>query len=213
MFTTLVAVVSVLMLVLPGFIIVDLQRGRRVSTAADSDWELILRALAYSMILHIVVSWWTRDLALKVEDGDWENHVGALALYSAVVIAVIPVTVGMLLNQVLLRAERKGPLHWWHYALGGRDARSSWDYIFQRLDLGTWLVVELKGDSPPIAGKYGRGSWISRSPAKDGNDLWIQEVWSVGEDGQPELMIEPQQGMWICRSDILMLFVIDPPVA
>ena len=59
MFGTVVAVVSLLMLVLPGFIIVDLQRGRRASTAADSDWELILRALAYSLILHIAIIWWT----------------------------------------------------------------------------------------------------------------------------------------------------------
>lgn len=203
------------MLVLPGFIIVDLQRSGRASAATDSDWELILRALAYSLILHIAVSWWTRDLALKVQDGDWANHVCAIGFYSAVVIGVIPVTVGMGLSLLLRRAERKGPLRWWHYALGGRDARSAWDYIYQRLTRGTWLVVKLKGDDDGavIAGMYGTDSWASQFPAKDGNDLWIQEIWSVGDDGKPAAMIEPRQGMWISRADILSLFVIDPPVA
>lgn len=214
MFGTLVAVVSVLMLVLPGFIIVDLQRSGRASAATDSDWELILRALAYSLILHIAVSWWTLDLALKVQDGDWENHVCAIAVYSAVVIGVIPVMVGMGLNQVFVRAERKGQLRWWHYALGGRDARSSWDYMLQRLKRGTWLVVKLKGDDGPVvAGMYGIDSWASQAPARDGSDLWLQEIWSVNEDGKPVAMIEPRQGMWVSRADVLSLFVIEPPVA
>lgn len=213
MFGTVVAVVSLLMLVLPGFIIVDLQRGRRASTAADSDWELILRALAYSLILHIAIIWWTSDLALKLQDGDWENHISAIAVYGAVAIVLIPVIVGMALNQLLLWSERQGPLKWWHYMLGGRDARSGWDYAFQRRKEGTWLLIHLKEDDRPIAGRYGRDSWAPQSPARRDNDLWLQEVWSVGDDGRPDSMIEPRQGMWISQSDIRMVFVIDLPLA
>jgi hypothetical protein len=52
-------------------------------------------------------------------------------LYGAVVLVLAPVAIGLALNELLLRAERSGEnLRWWHYALGGRDARHSWDFIF-----------------------------------------------------------------------------------
>lgn len=211
MFTTLVAVISILVLVLPGFVIADLQRRRRASVAADSDWELVLRALSYSLILHLTVSPWTRCLVLKIEDGDWQDHLGALVVYGAVVLVLAPVGIGLGLNEILLRAERSGKnLRWWHYALGGRDARQSWDYIFQRIERGRWIVVKLKSGRA-IAGKLGKGSWASQSPAPGGHDLWLQEIWSVDDFGRPGSMIEPRQGMWVAREDIETLFVIDPP--
>lgn len=211
MFTTLVAVISILVLVLPGFVIADLQRRKRASVAADSDWELVLRALSYSLILHLIVSVWTRSLVLKIDDGSWQNHLGALVSYGAVVLVIAPVTVGLVLNEMLLRAEMSGGnLRWWHYALGGRDARQSWDFIFQRIREGRWVVVKLKSGRA-IAGKLGTGSWASQTPASGGHDLWLQEIWSVDDFGRPATMIQPRQGMWVAREDIETLFVIDPP--
>jgi hypothetical protein len=210
-FTTVAAVISILVLVLPGFVIADLQRRKRASVAADSDWELVLRALSYSLMLHLCVSPWTRDLVLKIDDGDWHDHLSALVLYGAVVLVVAPVTIGLALNEVLLRAERSGRnLRWWHYALGGRDARQSWDFIFQRIRQGRWIVVKTRGGRA-IAGKLGKGSWASQSPAPGGHDLWLQEIWSVDDFGRPGSMIQPRQGMWISREDVESLFVIDPP--
>ena len=78
MFTTLVAVISVLAFVLPGFVIADLQRRKRATVAAGSDWEVVLRALSYSLILHLIVSPWTRCLVLKIDEGDWHNHLESL---------------------------------------------------------------------------------------------------------------------------------------
>ena len=118
MFSTVVAVVSVLVLVLPGFVIVDLQRRKRASVAAESDWELVLRALSYSLILHLAVSPWTRLLVLKIDDGDWDHHLNALVAYGIVVLVVAPVAIGLMLNAWLVDAERSGSLRWWHYALG-----------------------------------------------------------------------------------------------
>jgi hypothetical protein len=212
-FSTVVAVVSVLVLVLPGFVIVDLQRRKRASVAAESDWELVLRALSYSLILHLAVGPWTRLLVLKIDDGDWDHHLNALVAYGIVVLFVAPVAIGLILNAWLVHAERSGSLRWWHYALGGRDARQAWDYIFQRLETeGRWLVVKLAAGAS-IAGKFGTGSWVSQSPAPSGHDLWLEEIWTVDTSGRPGAMVEPRQGMWIAREDIDALFVVDPPTA
>jgi hypothetical protein len=120
-------------------------------------------------------------------------------LYGAVVLVLAPVAIGLALNELLLRAERSGEnLRWWHYALGGRDARHSWDFIFQRISEGRWVVVKLK-NGRAIAGKFGKGSWASQSPATGGHDLWLQEIWSVDDFGQPSAMIEPPQGTWVAR--------------
>jgi hypothetical protein len=212
MFSTVVAVASVLMLVLPGFVITDLQRQDRASIADESDWELVLRALSFSLLLHLAASPWTRTLVLDLQGGDWDQHVGELVVYGVVVLVVAPVLIGLALNRLLRTAERSGKLRWWHYALGGRDARQAWDFVFQRLDRGGWLVVKLK-TARAIAGKLGRGSWASQSPAPGGHDLWLEEIWTVDDYGRPSTMIEPRQGMWIARDDIETLFVIDPPGA
>lgn len=211
MFTTVVSVISVLVVVLPGFVIADLQRRKRASVAADSDWELVLRALSYSLILHLAVSPWTRSLVLKIEDGDWAEHLSALVAYGTVVLVIAPVAIGLGLNQVLIRAERSGQLKWWQSALGGRDARQAWDYVFQRLEReGRWLVVKLK-DAGSIAGKFGTRSWVSQSPAPGGHDLWLEEIWTVDEAGRPAARVAPPQGMWIARDQIEAMFIVDPP--
>ena len=212
MFTTVAAVISILVLVLPGSVIADLQGRKRASVAADSDWELVLRALSYSLILHIAVSPWTRALVLKIEDGDWHDHLSALVVYGVVVLVLAPVAIGLALNQLLLNAERSGQLRWWQYALGGRDARQAWDYAFQRLEAeGRWLVVKLR-EAGSIAGKFGKESWVSQSPAPSGHDLWLEEIWTVDSAGRPATKVEPPQGMWIARDQIEALFVVDPPV-
>jgi hypothetical protein len=211
MFTTVVAVISVLVLVLPGFVIADLQRRKRASVAAASEWELVLRALSYSLILHLVASPWTRAVVLKIEHGGWDEHLSALVAYGLVVLVLAPVAIGLGLNQLLLRAERSGQLRWWQYALGGRDARQAWDYVFQRLEAeGRWLVVKLR-NTGSIAGKFGKDSWVSQSPASGGHDLWLEEIWTVDGAGRPAAQVKPQQGMWIARDEIEALFVVDPP--
>ena len=211
MFSTAVAVVSILVLVLPGFVIADLQRRKRASVTAGSDWDLVLRALSYSLILHLAVAPWTRSLVLRVQDGDWQDHLSALMVYGAVVLVVAPALIGLGLCELLLRAERSGELKWWHYALGGRDARHAWDFILQRLETeGRWIVVKLKS-GPAVGGKLGRGSWASQSPAVGGHDIWIQEIWTIDPAGRPAVRIEPPQGMWAARDEIESLFVIEPP--
>lgn len=171
----------------------------------------MLRALSYSLILQLVVSPWTRSLVLKLEEGAWENHLSAIVTYGAVVLVIVPITLGLALNGLLLGVERSGRnLRWWHYALGARDARESWDYVFQRIREGHWIILKVK-DGPAIAGELGQGSWASQSPAQGGHDLWLQEIWTVDDFGVPEARIEPAQGMWIARSEIQALFVLNPP--
>ena len=102
-----------------------------------------------------------------------------------VVCILIPTIIGLLLGTWLRAAEADGALHWWHYALGGRDARRAWDYAFSQHN-GSWVRIVLRdpaeGGPASILGKFGKRSWASQSPAEP--DLYLQEVWPADRDGQ-----------------------------
>jgi hypothetical protein len=164
-FSTAVAVISV----------------ERASAAADSDWELVLRALSYSLTLHLLASPWTRALVLRLENGEWDRHLSSLVTYGLVVLLAAPVAIGLGLNELLRRAERSGRLKWWHYALGGRDARQAWDFVFQRLDAGRWRPTRVK---EPAVGAVHRAQ--SMQSALSG------ATWSrPGAIGPPQLSQRP----------------------
>jgi hypothetical protein len=113
-------------LVLPGFVIADLAESRRATRAARSDLELVLRALAYALILQAAVAatGWTAHLAHDLRGKNaWEHHLGELAAFGLVMGVVVPTIVGLLLSSWLRRAEQTGELRVWHYALGAITAR------------------------------------------------------------------------------------------
>ncbi|MGP0101018.1 MAG: DUF6338 family protein [Solirubrobacteraceae bacterium] len=227
MFDTIAAIVVAIALVLPGFIIADLAETGRARRAARSDWELVLRALIYAIVLQgaiLLTGWTTRlintaGLLKHVPPGQtptWEAHGGAIALYVSVVILVIPTLVGLTLGWILRRAERRGgSLTWVHYALGGRDAREAWDYIFQRFGRGFVLIHLKPGDEnryPFLVGKFGRTSWAGQTPCES-RDVYFEEVWPSSPDGTiTEEFINPR-GMWLNAEQIDALFFIpSPPV-
>jgi hypothetical protein len=222
--TTLVAVLSLLMLVLPGFIVAELAGSRRASRGGRSDLELVLRALWYSLVLHLAAATtgWTlavyRDLDTPHE---WERHVTAIAIYGLVVVVVAPTLLGLGLGAYLRRREQAGRLKGIDYALGASDSRHAWDYVFQHLDAG-YVVVHLKalagepalrvdglGEWRALVGTVGLHSWASQTPASR-HDLYLQEARPATLDGRILGDFSPVRGVWIAQDEIGALFVLDP---
>ncbi len=168
--TTLVAVLSLLVLVLPGFIVAELAGSRRASRGGRTDLELVLRALWYSLVLHLVVAatGWTLAVYHDLDTAhEWEGHVTAIAVYGLVVVVVAPTLLELFLGRYLRRREQAGRLQAIDYALGSSDSRHAWDYVFQHLDAG-YVVVHLK----TLAG--------DRAPQIDGLGDWRALVGTVG---------------------------------
>jgi hypothetical protein len=196
-FETVAGIIVGISLVLPGFIIADLAETRRAQRPARSDWELVLRALIYAPVLQSIVlatGWttWLIDTAGLLKHAKpgakplWEAHVDAIALYIVVVILVTPTIIGLMLGWFLRRSERRGSLSWIHYALGGRDARDAWDYIFLRYGAGFVLIHRKPGadeDGQFLVGKFGRASWVPQTPATS-RDIYFEEVWPADANGQ-----------------------------
>jgi hypothetical protein len=216
--TTAVAILAAIALLVPGFIVAEIAiaRGARSSR---SDLELALRALCFALIVHLVFGVWTAWLIARVGPADqWPNHVGALSLYTGVVLIAVPVGIGMGLNAVLAWVERRdGPPPLWAAALGAGQARDAYDFAFQRVsDEGAWVIVELVGhtvDEPRlIGGRYGRSSAVGQTPSP--HDLYLEQLCLAqeSENGVRELSqaTDPPRGLYINAAQIARVEILPP---
>lgn len=167
---TFISLLIALAAVLPGFVTVELtQRQRAVQSGADAQ-SVVLRALFYALLVHLVWSWWTWDLVRDLLSGGWDDSLLPVLEWAVVVLVLSPIAVGLPLNHVLRAAESKGTLSWWHYALGGRDLHELWavDAIGRPVEKlaparGMWVAKEeiaelyvLDGDPTDDAVRSGR---------------------------------------------------------
>jgi len=75
---------------------------------------------------------------------------------------------------------------------------AAWDYLFNRVGTGTFVIVTMT-DGSKIAGLYGEGSFASSN--QDERDLLIGDVWEIAEDGK---WSRPAEGrsVLLCGRDI-----------
>jgi hypothetical protein len=108
--TTSVAILSAIALLMPGFIIAELSVARS-ARGSRSDLELALRALSYTLVIHVLFGFWTVHLVSVVGPPDeWPDHWGALTAFASVVLIAVPVAIGAGLNGYLAHVEaRDGP--------------------------------------------------------------------------------------------------------
>jgi hypothetical protein len=239
MLTTFTALVALLLLVLPGFVLVQLQEARRARRPSDGDLETVLRALFYAIVIQALVALtgWSDLIYNDVRSTTaWHHHAQAIALYILATALVIPTLAGLLLGGLLRKLERDGELKWWALALGARDARHGWDRAFgEQLETGSVLVIhpktpvvedagasaELSQSQPSVAptpppswrtliGVFGEQSWASQTPAQDGHDLWLERVEPGDIAGSQIGKFATPRGLWIAREEIAHLYVVHP---
>ena len=234
MIPTLTAFVALLLFVLPGFVLVQLQEAQRARRPSSGDLETVLRALFYAVVIQalLALTGWTGDIYEDVRrTGAWTDHAAAIALYVLVAAVAIPTVAGLLLGWLIKKTERGGDLKWWALALGARDARHGWDRAFeQQLNTGAVLIIHPKtpvfsdGDfsSEPahvpqtaeswrtLIGVLGERSWTSRTPAQEGHDLWLETVEPGDAAGRRIGEFDPPRGLWISREEIAHLYIVHP---
>ena len=73
MLTTAAAILSAIGLLMPGFIVAELSVARS-ARGPRSDLELALRALSYTLVIHVAFAFWTVHLIATVgKPEDWTN--------------------------------------------------------------------------------------------------------------------------------------------
>ena len=215
MFSTLTAVIATVVFLLPGFVVADIAQRQRAGSGNLGDQGVVLRALFFSVMIHLLAGVWTWELAQELEGSGWHDELLEVSGYVLVVVLIAPVAMGLALSATLLRAERRHREYkWWHYAIGARDARDAWDFAFQRYrDTGVWVLVHFKDSLPDrpriVIGKYGQGAAFGQSPSPE-HDLFLRDLWTADEAGQPVGRMEPPRSLWVSASQISELYLIEP---
>ena len=96
MIPTLTALIALLLFVLPGFVLVQLQEAQRARRPSSGDLETVLRALFYAVVIQalLALTGWTARVYDDIRHtGTQTQHAAAIALYvlvSAVAIRPSP---------------------------------------------------------------------------------------------------------------------------
>jgi hypothetical protein len=210
MLSTSAAILSAIALLMPGFIIAELSVARS-ARGSRSDLELSLRALSYTVVVHVIFGFWTVHLISTIgEPKDWTHHWGALTAYGAVVLIAVPAIIGTLLNRHIAGVEAgDGPPNLFAAALGAGEARDAFDFAYQRWRKdGGYVIIELVGhtDLAPrlVGGIYGERSAVGQTPSP--HDVYLESLCTVVVDvnGIRSLAsrIEPRQGVYVAASQI-----------
>lgn len=205
MLTTAISIFSAIALLMPGFIVSELSVARS-ARSSRSDLELALRALAYTLIIHLAFGFWTAHLVKAIgPPEDWDNHVIALSAYVAVVLLGVPILLGAGINLYLARVEsHDDPPNLFAAGLGAGEARDAFDYAYQRWSKdGVWVIIELVDhavDAPRlVGGVYGRHSAVGQTPHP--HDLYLEALCTVKEDENGirniDQRVEPRRGIYI----------------
>lgn len=204
MLTTAISVLAAVALLSPGFVIVELSEARR-ARARRSDLELMLRALVYSVLVHLIFCWWTVRLAGAATGlPAVRSHLAEVIAYVLVVLVAGPALTGSVIGAYLFRVERSGhPPGSAAVALGAGQSTDAFDFAFQRHHEGAWVFVELVGSTPDapryVGGVYGRHSAVGQSPAS--HDIYLENLASVATDpdGDPYVVsfAEPPRNLYV----------------
>lgn len=218
MLTTAAAILSAIALLMPGFIIAELSVARS-ARRSRSDLELALRALSYTLVVHVAFGFWTVHLVSSVgKPDDWTDHWAALTAYGSVVLIVVPSVIGTILNRYLARVEAKdGPPNLFAAAFGAGEARDAFDFAYQRWRKdGGYVIVELVGHTEIaprlVGGVYGQRSAVGQTPSP--HDVYLESLCTVAVDerGIRSLadQIVPAQGVYLAASQIVRIDLLAP---
>ncbi|MBK5218882.1 MAG: hypothetical protein JJE35_03725 [Thermoleophilia bacterium] len=210
MLSTAVSILAAVALLMPGFIIAELSVARS-ARSSRSDLELALRALAYTLIVHLAFGFWTAHLVKTVGAPEhWADHLGAISAYIGVVLLGVPIALGVCLNRYLAYVEAQdGPPNLFAAGLGGGEARDAFDYAYQRWRKdGVYVIVELVGHSAQsprlVGGIYGRRSAVGQTPQP--HDIYLESLCTVTVDEQGirslDRRADPERGVYIAAHQI-----------
>ncbi len=160
-----------------------------------------------------------KDLIFEVSERDFSKSVYDAIAYSAIHYAVFGYLVYLLVNSNL---SQNNPFWFWiwavflviilpaiwptlfyisikfHRASNIHFRKRPWEIIFHE-KVCYWTIVTLKNGSR-VGGKYDINSLAASN--RDGNELYLEQVWKISETGQFLKPIDYSEGILILKDEI-----------
>lgn len=180
---------------IPGFISAKVW-SFLIASEVKKPSEFILETISYSC-MNFALLWWL--ISFIGDSTSKENHIFLYYLSVFLVLIGFPVIWPFILRAVRTSSFLKGnTIH---------PIPKAWDYI---LGMGKplFVLVHLKNGNM-IGGLYGDRSFASSYPASE--DIYLQEVWPVDNNGIFLDRVKDTAGLWISKDFInyLEFFEID----
>jgi Family of unknown function (DUF6338) len=195
---------NVLFLV-PGYLLsTTMDRGRK--GPAVSERAFVANVAAGSIVVHLLMLWWTVPLAAGIVKHGPGQYVGQIAAWTVIVLVAVPVALGAGLSFVV---DIRRPA--WLHRLLARIGLSSvtrmseaWDWVFSR-GLPVYARVRLT-EGRVVYGLYADHSFASSD--SEHRDLYLQQQWTA-EDGWFAEPYPDSRGIWLNGSCIVSIEFFD----
>lgn len=188
--------------VLPGFITVLIRERTIESATPTSDLNRLLRVAYYSVWSYIVLAaislvagWQLHDFKHFFESH--QHNPALLAMVAAGAILIPPVLValaGLIWHELGIGrwVVTKFRLNQHH------QTPSAWDHFFDQRK-AVFVKAGTKSGAV-VAGYYGAESFAAY--AKDGRDLYLEERWSLDDQGDFDRRLNGDAGLWLPAADV-----------
>jgi hypothetical protein len=187
------AVVVIILFIIPGFI-TDRIIGLTIPKAKRESTEIILTAITFSCINYAIFSW----LILLMIFKGFPSRYQTWFIFSWLGILLLgPIFEGLTFNW-LVNAELYRKLFNLLRLKNIRLIPKSWDYKFGKEE-PCWILMTLK-DGTKIGGFFGSDSFASSFPAEE--DLYIEELWEIDEEGKFQQPVQGSGGCLVKRNEI-----------
>ena len=174
---------------IPGFISIKIYNLLYPSEQKDFS-KFLLEAIGYSSLNFAVLSW----LIILIHSGNfYGNHKTWYFIFLFLIICIIPVLWPIFFFK----------LSNWKFVANYimNPIQKPWDYIFRKKE-AFWVIIHLK-DERKIGGKYDKNSFSSSYPS--GEQIYLEEVWKLDEDGKFIEPIERSKGIIVLGEEILAI--------
>jgi hypothetical protein len=187
------ALEAFLFFVVPGFVAMK-SHDLLVPSETRSWGDSLLEAVSYSM-LNLALLFWL--VAILQKEGFQDRYPLAYMLGIFVTVFIAPVGWAVMVRYIRTsRRLRQIVLH---------PSPTAWDYFFD-LRRPFWVIVHLKsGDM--FGGFYGEKSFASSFVR--GQDLYLEEVWRLDDEGRFIERIEQTAGALVRRDDCTHIEVFE----
>ncbi|MEU9143991.1 DUF6338 family protein [Streptomyces sp. NPDC048349] len=197
---------STVLFLMPGYLLgTTMGRGRQ-GPAVVSERAFIAKVAAGSIVVHLMMLWWTAPLASDIVRHGPGRYIGQIAAWTMIVLVVVPVALGAGLS-FLADVRRPAWLHRLLVRIGLSSVTrvsEAWDWVFSR-GFPAYVRVRLTEDRV-VYGLLADRSFASSDPAH--RDLYLQQQWTVEDDWFAE-PYPGSRGVWLNGSSIVSIEFFD----